>query len=167
MKKYLISIIVLFLLMSTAAFAQDEMEEMAELPKYPEASTVSIGSGAHWGGMAGANFVSVPEDSQLGSTLGAGWSDVGDDQIGWNAGAVWRFLPEAGLFISYGTAGIFGLEDQYGTVLYDRTTEGITVSFGSVPVDSFDFVWRLGVALIDEDWADDDYVIDVGIGIAF
>lgn len=162
MKKYL-SVIVMFLLMSTAAFAQDERDEKAELPKFPEASTVSIGSGAHWGGMLGANFVSVPEDSQFGVTVGAGWNDVEENPLGWNAGVVYRFFPEAGLFVSYGSAGVYGfdLDDPIGVV------NGLTVSFGSIPVDSFDFVWRIGVGFLEEDFSNGSTVFDIGIGIAF
>jgi len=165
--KTLISAVIVIMLfagvLAPPALAQDEE---TTLPKYPEASTLSIGSGAHWAGMVGLNYVFVPEGSQFGFTAGAGWSDVGEDQIGWNAGAVFRFLPEHGLFASYGTAGVYGLE-YAGETIYDRTSKGITVSFGSIPVDSWDFVWRLGASFPDEEGFEDDVVFDVGVGVAF
>ena len=156
--------ILLIILVSCSPVMAQDQEDRA--PKFPEAGRLSVGSGAHWAGMAGLNYVFVPEGSQFGATAGAGWSDVGDDQFGWNGGVVFRFLPEHGLFVSYGTAGIYGLE-YAGETLYDRTSEGITVSFGSIPVDSFDFVWRVGAAFFNEDWVDDDVVFDLGIGVAF
>ena len=156
-----------FLFAISIAFAQEEAEVAAEptLSDLPEASTVSVGTGAHWGGMVGLNYVNVPEDSQIGFTLGAGWSDTDEEQFGWNAGIVWRAFPEAGLFASYGTGAV--LVDTNDDNDPKSTVKGITVSIGSIPVDSWDFVWRVGYVFADSNESSDSGVLDIGIGFAF
>jgi outer membrane receptor protein involved in Fe transport len=167
MKKLFIlfAIMLVAFLFSTTVYAQDEVTVEPTVSDLPEAATISVGSGAQWGGMAGVNYINIPEDSQFGLTLGVGWSDTDEDQFGYNAGIVWRPLPEYGLFASYGMGAV--LVDSDDTSDAQDTVRGITLGIGSIPVDSGDFIWRVGYVFANGNESGENGVLDIGIGFAF
>ena len=154
MRKLIFVPILAFLLFSGPAWAMDR----------PEATSVSCGIGPHWGGV-GFNYVTVPEDHDLGLSVGVGWLH----DVGYSGGVVVRLQPEHGIFLTY-VSEVARSTNREWVERWDPdfwptdVSSGYSIMYGNIPVDASDFVWRMG-ASVDEDG--DGWIFDLGIGITF
>lgn len=156
--KLTLCVVILFFVLIFAVPTMAAEQENPKASKLPEIAGFSIGIGPHWGGIAGVNYAGVPEGSNIGYSVGAGF---GGGEFGFNVGGVYRISAHKGVFVTYGTAAIETL--SWGDEVIDEgIVNGFNLMYGSLPKGS-DFIWRLGVSFPQGYNA----MFDAGIGWSF
>ncbi len=99
----------------------------------------SFGLGIDWGGL-GFNYIIIPEDSNIGLSLGLGFLGLGAAA----SGSVVCRTGDGDYAIFAGAAGGFIV-----TGLFGAAGGCAFVEFGNLPDENGEFVWRLGVGIND------------------
>ena len=126
-----IFIFLFLVLISVPAHAEDE--------EVGAVNQISFGLGTDWGGL-GFNYIGMPDDSDIGLSLGCGFVGVG---VGGSACVVIRLnRNETALFAGYGGAAVMNAGAGSGPMIH----------IGNLPTGAGEFLWRVGIGSYNGDY---------------